>query len=46
MLGSAGFVIRQLAEPRASEEVALANSMVADTRVAPIFLQVLAGKST
>ncbi len=46
MLGGAGFVIRQLAEPRASEEAALANSTVADTRVAPIFLQVLAGKST
>lgn len=38
MIVQAGFVIEALGEPMASEEVAAAEPIVADTRVAPIFL--------
>ncbi len=44
MLCGAGFVIRQFGEPRASDEAARQSPTVADTQVAPIFLQVRAGK--
>jgi SAM-dependent methyltransferase len=38
----AGLVIEQLGEPCATEELALAEPVVADTRVAPLFLHVRA----
>ncbi len=38
MIVQAGFTIEALGEPMASEETALAEPVVADTRVAPIFL--------
>jgi ubiquinone/menaquinone biosynthesis C-methylase UbiE len=40
----AGLVIEQFNEPRASPEVAAAVPQVADTRVAPLFLQIRARK--
>ncbi|KAB1115971.1 class I SAM-dependent methyltransferase [Neorhizobium galegae] len=44
MILEAGLVIEAFGEPMASEEVALAEPVVADTRVAPIFLHIRAGK--
>ncbi|WMT89912.1 class I SAM-dependent methyltransferase [Pelagibacterium sp. H642] len=44
MIVNAGLVIEAFGEPRASEEVARAEPIVADTRVAPIFLHVRARK--
>jgi SAM-dependent methyltransferase len=41
----AGLAIEQLAEPRASEEVAARFPVVEDTRVAPLFLHVRARKA-
>jgi SAM-dependent methyltransferase len=41
----AGLVIEQLGEPMASEEMAQARPVVADTRVAPLFLHLRARKS-
>jgi SAM-dependent methyltransferase len=40
----AGLAIRQVGEPRASIEAARANPVVADTRVAPLFLHIRADK--
>ncbi|NEV78213.1 SAM-dependent methyltransferase, partial [Rhodopseudomonas sp. BR0C11] len=42
MIVGAGLRIEAFGEPMASEEVAAAEPIVADTRVAPIFLHVLA----
>ncbi|MBY4606501.1 class I SAM-dependent methyltransferase [Rhizobium sp. 9T] len=44
MIVEAGLVIEAFGEPMASPEVALAEPVVADTRVAPIFLHVRARK--
>lgn len=44
MIVGAGLVIEAFGEPRASEEVAASEPVVADTRVAPIFLHVRARK--
>ncbi|CDN53668.1 Methylase involved in ubiquinone/menaquinone biosynthesis [Neorhizobium galegae bv. officinalis bv. officinalis str. HAMBI 1141] len=44
MVVGAGLVIEAFGEPMASEEVAKAEPVVADTRVAPIFLHIRAGK--
>ncbi len=44
MLVGAGLSIQAFGEPMASEEVACAEPIVADTRVAPIFLHVRAGR--
>jgi len=44
MIVEAGFVIQAFGEPMASEEVAAAEPVVADTRVAPIFLHIRAVK--
>ncbi|WP_064682510.1 class I SAM-dependent methyltransferase [Rhizobium bangladeshense] len=44
MIVEAGLVIESFGEPMASPEVALAEPVVADTRVAPIFLHVRARK--
>ncbi|MCW5723108.1 MAG: class I SAM-dependent methyltransferase [Devosia sp.] len=44
MIVTAGLVIEAFGEPMASEEVAAAEPIVADTRVAPIFLHVRARK--
>jgi len=44
MVVEAGLIIQAFGEPMASEEVALAEPVVADTRVAPIFLHIRAGK--
>ena len=38
MINAAGLTIEQMAEPSASEELAAAQPVVADTRVVPIFL--------
>ena len=45
MIVNAGLTIQAFGEPMASEEVALAEPVVADTRVAPIFLHIRAGKN-
>jgi len=45
MIVNAGLSIQAFGEPMASEEVALAEPVVADTRVAPIFLHIRAGKN-
>jgi ubiquinone/menaquinone biosynthesis C-methylase UbiE len=45
MVVGAGFLIEAMAEPRATEEEAAAEPVVADTRVAPIFLQVRCRKA-
>ena len=45
MIVEAGLTIQAFGEPMASEEVALAEPVVADTRVAPIFLHIRAGKN-
>ncbi|MBB2671977.1 UNVERIFIED_ORG: ubiquinone/menaquinone biosynthesis C-methylase UbiE [Rhizobium esperanzae] len=44
MIVEAGLVIEAFGEPMASAEVALAEPVVADTRIAPIFLHVRARK--
>jgi hypothetical protein len=44
MIVGAGLTIEAFGEPMASEEIALAEPVVADTRVAPIFLHVRARK--
>jgi ubiquinone/menaquinone biosynthesis C-methylase UbiE len=44
MIVGAGFIIEAFGEPMASPEVALAEPVVADTRVAPIFLHIRARK--
>lgn len=44
MVAEAGLNIRKFGEPMASEEVARAEPIVEDTRVAPIFMHVLAVK--
>ena len=44
MIVAAELVIESFGEPRASEEIARAEPIVADTRVAPIFLHVRARK--
>ncbi|MFB9952292.1 class I SAM-dependent methyltransferase [Rhizobium puerariae] len=44
MIVEAGLVIQAFGEPMASEEVAAAEPVVADTRVAPIFLHIRAVK--
>ncbi|MGK6313049.1 methyltransferase domain-containing protein [Neorhizobium sp. DT-125] len=44
MIVEAGLVIEAFGEPMASEEVAAAEPVVADTRVAPIFLHIRAVK--
>ncbi|MBB4477846.1 class I SAM-dependent methyltransferase [Rhizobium etli] len=44
MIVEAGLVIEAFGEPMASPEVALAEPVVADTRIAPIFLHVRARK--
>ncbi|MBW6420243.1 class I SAM-dependent methyltransferase [Rhizobium sp. XQZ8] len=45
MIVEAGLTIQAFGEPMASEEVARAEPVVADTRVAPIFLHIRAGKN-
>ncbi|MGZ2380795.1 hypothetical protein ACVIDN_002158 [Rhizobium brockwellii] len=45
MIVEAGLTIEAFGEPMASVEVALAEPMVADTRIAPIFLHVRARKT-
>lgn len=45
MVVGAGFLIEAMAEPRATEEQAAAEPVVADTRVAPIFLQMRCRKA-
>ncbi len=44
IIRAAGFVVEKLGEPRADEELAAEIDVVADTRVVPIFLHVLATK--
>jgi SAM-dependent methyltransferase len=44
MIVSAGLMIERLAEPRATEEQARSEPVVADTRVAPLFLHARARK--
>jgi hypothetical protein len=44
MICQAGFVIQQFGEPCASDEVAKATPILADTRVAGLFLHVRAVK--
>ena len=44
MICRAGLVIEQFAEPSASAELAIAEPVVADTRVAPLFLHIRARK--
>ena len=44
MIVGAGLTIEAFGEPRASVEVAAAEPVVADTRVAPIFLHIRARK--
>nr|WP_245487073.1 hypothetical protein [Rhizobium leguminosarum] len=45
MIVEAGLTIEAFGEPMASVEVALAELMVADTRIAPIFPHVRARKT-
>ncbi|GGK43914.1 class I SAM-dependent methyltransferase [Salinarimonas ramus] len=45
MVAAAGFTIDAMGEPRATEEEAAAEPVVADTRVAPIFLHVRCRKA-
>lgn len=45
LIADAGFSIDAMGEPRASEDMAAAEPIVADTRVAPIFLHVRARKA-
>lgn len=45
MIVAAGLTIEAFGEPMASEEAALAEPVIADTRVAPIFLHVRARKA-
>lgn len=44
MICRTGFIIQQFGEPSASEELAKAEPIVADTRVAPLFLHIRAVK--
>ena len=45
MIVGAGLIIEACGEPMASQEAALAEPTVADTRVAPIFLHIRARKT-
>jgi len=45
MIVAAGLTIEALGEPMASPEIALAEPVVADTRVAPLFLHMRARKT-
>ncbi len=40
LVSSSGFVLEEIGEPMADEDTALAHPIVADTRVAPLFLHV------